>query len=250
MRIVELSDRCLVIEFAEHEFDEFPRELGVELPGRTWRFPGRLVGECFCVRADEMLVSVGADGAFTADGLDDVQRLVVADVVCSLWPWVCDSCDVRFLGEDGELWCCGGRHLKIVVRAPRSSAVLWTALTLLVIACEIALSFVMGIFEGVYGVAFINVLIAPSSLFCAMRTLRSWRFRVAANLRGLVVRPTVGREYTIPFSEVTQVVRTVGDGSAGTLRRLKICAGDRCVTVREEHEGIGWLDALLASRHV
>lgn len=152
MRVAELTDTRLVVELSEWDLWELERSFGVCLPGGTWLIPGRMAAsDGFCARADEMRVR-GADGAFTGDGLDDAERLVAAEAVCSLWPWVCDSCDVRFVGEDGELWCRGGHHLKVEVRALRSSAVLWTLLPALVEAAELALSLLMGALEGVYGV--------------------------------------------------------------------------------------------------
>lgn len=129
MRVAELTDTRLVVELSEWDLWELERSFGVCLPGGTWLIPGRMAAsDGFCARADEMRVR-GADGAFTGDGLDDAERLVVAEAVCSLWPWVCDSCDVRFVGEDGELWCRGGHHLKAEVRALRSSA--WSPRTAL-----------------------------------------------------------------------------------------------------------------------
>ena len=117
MRVAELTDTRLVVELSEWDLWELERSFGVCLPGGTWLIPGRMAAsDGLCARADEMRVR-GADGAFTGDGLDDAERLVVAEAVCSLWPWVCDSCDVRFVGEDGELWCRGGHHLKVEVRA-------------------------------------------------------------------------------------------------------------------------------------
>lgn len=161
MRVAELTDARLVVELSEWDLGELERSFGVRLPGGTSLVPGRMTAEDgFCAHADEMRF-LGADGAFTAAGLDGARRLAVAEAVCSLWPWVCDSFDVRFVGEDGELWCQGGHHLRVEVRAPRSSAALWTLLAALVAAAELALSLVMGSLEGVYGVVLINVLLAP-----------------------------------------------------------------------------------------
>lgn len=248
MRVAELTDARLVVELSEWDLWELERSFGVCLPGGTWLIPGRMAAsDGFCARADEMRVR-GADGAFTGDGLDDTERLVVAEAVCSLWPWVCDSCDVRFVGEDGELWCRGDHHLKVEVRALRSSAVLWTLLATLVGAAELALSLLMGALEGVYGVMLINVLLAPFSLFCAAVALRSWRFGVTADLGGMTVRPTLGPERSIAFSEVTSVERVVSSDGSGALRRLVVRTADARVSLSASLEGIEALDALLAER--
>lgn len=246
MRVAELTDSRLVVELSEWDLGELERSFGVRLPGGTWLVPGRMTAEDgFCAHADEMRF-LGADGAFTAAGIDGARQLAVAEAVCSLWPWVCDSFDVRFVGEDGKLWCQGGHHLQVEVRAPRSSAALWTLLVALVAAAELALSLVMGSLEGVYGVVLINVLLAPLSLLCAALALRSWSFGVTADLGGMRVRPTLGPERAFAFSEVTGVDRVVAPDGSGALRRLVVRTADARVSLPSSLEGVEALDALVA----
>lgn len=191
MRVAELTDTRLVVELSEWDLWELERSFGVCLPGGTWLIPGRMAAsDGFCARADEMRVR-GADGAFTGDGLDDAERLVVA---------------------------------------------------------ELALSLLMGALEGVYGVVLINVLLAPFSLSCAAVALRSWRFGVTADLGGMTVRPTLGPERSIAFSEVTSVERVVSSDGSGALRRLVVRTADARVSLSASLEGIEALDALLAAR--
>ena len=247
MKVIELAATHLVVEFSERELEELAAECGVMLPGRMWWIPGCLSGD-FCALACEMKVAAGEGAAFTSDALDDVQRLVVAETVCWQWPFVSSDCDIRFVGSDGELWCCGDRSFAITVRSLRSSAVLWTLLALMVVAAEVALSFVLAAYEGIFGVLLINLLLAPFSAFCLFRSLCAWRFRVVANLQGVSVRPVIGREYAFAFPEITKVERTAGTSYAGEVRKLVIRTANKRVTVRESQEGIEAIDAFLLDR--
>lgn len=247
MKVIELAATHLVVEFSERELEELAAECGVMLPGRMWWIPGCLSGD-FCALACEMKVVAGEGAAFTSDALDDVQRLVVAETVCWQWPFVSSDCDIRFVGSDGELWCRGDRSFAITVRSLRSSAVLWTLLALLLVVAEVALSVVLAAFEGIFGVLLINLLLAPFSAFCLLRSLHAWRFRVVANLQGVSVRPVIGREYAFTFPEITKVERTAGAGYAGEVRKLVIRTANKCVTVCESQEGIEALDAFLLDR--
>lgn len=84
MRVAELTDARLVVELSEWDLGELERSFGVRLPGGTWLVPGHMTAEDrFCAHADEMRF-LGADGAFTAAGLDGARRLAVAEAVCSL----------------------------------------------------------------------------------------------------------------------------------------------------------------------
>lgn len=247
MKVIELTATHLVVEFSERELEELAAECGVMLPGRMWWIPGCLSGD-FCALACEMKVAAGEGAAFTSDALDDAQRLAVAETVCWQWPFVSSDCDIRFVGSGGELWCRGDRSFAITVRSLRSSAVLWTLLALLLVVAEVALSVVLAAFEGVFGVLLINLLLAPFSAFCLFRSLHAWRFKVVANLQGVSVRPTVGKEYAFEFPEITKVERTAGTGYAGEVRKLVIRAANKRVTVRESQEGIEALDAFLLDR--
>ena len=247
MKVTELAATHLLVEFSEQELEELAAECGVMLPGRVWRIPGCLSGD-FCALACEMKVAAGEGAAFTSDALDDAQRLAVAETVCWQWPFVSSDCDIRFVGSDGELWCCGDRSFAITVRSLRSSAVLWTLLALMVVAAEVALSFVLAALEGVFGVLLINLFLAPFSAFCLLRSLYAWRFRVVANLQGVSVRPTAGRERAFTFPEITKVERTAGTGYAGEVRKLVIRTANKRVAVRESQEGIEALDAFLHDR--
>lgn len=217
------------------------------LPGRVWRIPGCLSGD-FCAFACEMKVAVGESAALVSDVLDDVQRLLVAETVCWQWPFVNSDCDIRFVGSNGELWCCGDRSFAITVRSPRSSAVLWMLLASLVVAAEVALSFVLAAFEGVFGVLLINLLLVSFSAFCLVKSLHAWRFRVVANLQGVSVRPTIGRKCAFTFPEITKVERTAGVSYASEVHKLVIYTADKRVTVRNSQEGIEALDAFLFDR--
>lgn len=247
MKVVELTTTRLVVELSEQELEELAAECGVMLPSRVWWIPGCLSGD-FCAFACEMKVAAGESAALVSDVLDDVQRLLVAETVCWQWPFVNSDCDIRFVGFDGELWCRGDRSFAITVRSLRSSAVLWTLLALMVVAAEVALSFVLAALEGAFGALLINLLLAPFSAFCLVKSLRAWRFKVVANLQGISVRPIIGREYAFMFSEITKVERAVGTGHAGEVRKLVIRTASKRVAVSESQEGIEALDAFLADR--
>ena len=71
---------------------------------------------------------------------------------------------------------------------------------------------------------------------------------MTADLGGMTVRPTLGPERSIAFSEVTSVERVVSSDGSGALRRLVVRTADARVSLSASLEGIEALDALLAER--
>lgn len=254
MKLNKLTDAYLEVEFSDEDSAEFAEDFDVELPGRVFRVPGcwkyALSGQgegAFCALADEMRSAPEVSGPFSALGSDGERKCLVAEAICSHWPDFGTDCDIRFYGEDGSLWCCNERGFEIVVAAPRSSAVLWTLLTLMVVAAEVALTVVLAILEGVYGAVFINVLLIPFVVVCAVCTVRSWRFRVTASLRGITVKPTFGKSWSFALTEIVRVDEVLGEAPLGTVRRLTIYTPSRQVTLRGSMAGVEELDAFLIS---
>lgn len=254
MKLNKLTEAYLEVEFSDEDIAEFMGDFGVEVPGRVFRVSGRrklaLSGEresAFCALADEMRFASSISGSFAAFDSDDGRKYLVAEAICSHWPDFGTDCDIRFYGEDGSLWCCNERGFEIVVAAPRSSAVLWTLLTLMIVAAEAALTVVLAVLEGVYGAVFINILLVPFVVVCAVCTVRSWRFRVTAGLRGITVKPTFGKSWSFALTEIVRVDEVLGEAPLGTVRRLMIHTPSRQVTLRGSMAGVEELDAFLIS---
>ena len=254
MRLIALADAYLEIEFSDEDSAEFAEDFDVELPGRVFRVPGRrkyaLSGQgesAFCACADEMHSAPEASGPFSALGSDDGRKCLVAETICAHWPDFGVKCDIRFYGADGDLWCCNERGFEIVVAAPRSSAFLWTLLVFMIVAADVALTAVLAVLEGVYGAVFINVLLVPFVIVCAVCAVRSWRFKVTASLRGITVKPTIGESWSFALSEIVRVDEVLGEGPLSSVRRLTIYTPSRHVTLRGSLAGIEELDAFLIS---
>ena len=254
MKLNKLTDAYLEVEFSNEDIAEFMADFSIEVPGRVFRVPGRRESRSsqreagvFQALADEMRFASSISGSFVAFDSDDGRKYLVAETICSHWPDFGTDCDIRFYGEDGSLWCCNERGFEILVAAPRSSAVLWTLLTLMVVAAEVALTVVLAILEGVYGAVFINVLLIPFVVVCAVCTVRSWCFRVTASLYGITVKPTFGKSWSFALTEIVRVDEVLGEAPLGTVRRLTIYTPSRQVTLRGSMAGVEELDAFLIS---
>ena len=98
----------------------------------------------------------------------------------------------------------------------------------------------------------VMLLAAMPFLFLMLRVVR---LHVAARGAVMTVRPTIGRTYSFPLSEITKVIRKVRPDPMGapitraSIKKLTICTKARRVVLCESITGIEAIDAYLA-RHV
>ena len=98
----------------------------------------------------------------------------------------------------------------------------------------------------------VMLLAAMPFLFLMLRVVR---LHVAARGAVMTVRPTIGRMYSFPVSEITKVIRKVRPDPMGapimraSIKKLTICTKARRVVLCESITGIEAIDAYLA-RHV
>ena len=98
----------------------------------------------------------------------------------------------------------------------------------------------------------VMLLAAMPFLFLMLRVVR---LHVAARGAVMTVRPTIGRTYSFPVSEITKVIRKVRPDPMGapitraSIKKLTICTKARRVVLCESITGIEAIDAYLV-RHV
>lgn len=98
----------------------------------------------------------------------------------------------------------------------------------------------------------VMLLAAMPFLFLMLRVVR---LHVAARGAVMTVRPTIGRTYSFPVSEITKVIRKVRPDpveapiTRASIKKLTICTKARRVVLCESITGIEAIDAYLA-RHV
>ncbi len=245
MKLVERTDTYLIVGLADEDLAEVAEDFGLVLPGRFVRIPGCQVHDGFCAHADEMQAAPRAAGPFCLLDMCDESRLLIAKAVCAFWPSFGMDGALRFYSADGELWCRNDHGFSIEVAAPRSTAVLWTLLAVMIGAAEVFLTVVLSWLEGVYGALFINIMLVPFLVVCAARALHCWRFRVSASLRGITVQPVFGRELRFALSDIESVERTIDRQAGDAVRRLVIRTDAGKVTMNDALAGIAELDAFL-----
>ena len=245
MRLAELTDTYLTVEFADEDLAELVEEFSIALPGRFVRIPGCQLNDAFYARAGEMRAASRIAGPSCLLDARDDSRYVIAEAVCAHWPSFGVDGAIYLYGADGELWCRSDHGFSIEVAAPRSTAVLWLLLAVMIGAAEIFLTVVLAWFEGVYGALFINIMLIPFVIVCIARALYCWRFRVTASLRGITVQPVFGTTWSVALSDIERVERTVDRRAGGAVRRLVIDTDAGKVTMRDALAGIDELDAFL-----
>ena len=245
MRLAELTDTYLTVEFADEDLAELVEEFSIALLGRFVRIPGCQLNDAFYARAGEMRAASRIAGPFYVLDAHEETTCLIAEEVCAHWPGFGVDGAIYFYGVDGELWCRNERGFSIEVAAPRSTAVLWLLLAAMIGVAEVVLTVALAWFEGVRGALFINIMLVPFLIVCIARALYCWRFRVTASLRGITVQPVFGTTWSVALSDIERVERTVDRRAGGAVRRLVIGTDAGKVTMRDALAGIDELDAFL-----